>query len=53
MSAFAPEGSEREKVFLVSDPGLEGAGWVEKLTDVLAREKMALGLFFRSRFKPS
>ena len=29
-----------EKVFLVSDPGLEGAGWVEKLTDVLEREKL-------------
>lgn len=29
-----------EKVFLVSDPGLERAGWVERLTDTLEREKL-------------
>ncbi|MFZ2445828.1 MAG: iron-containing alcohol dehydrogenase [Syntrophobacteraceae bacterium] len=29
-----------EKVFLVSDPGIEDAGWVERLTDVLIREKL-------------
>lgn len=27
-----------QKVFLVSDPGIEEAGWVEKLTDVLKKD---------------
>jgi len=30
-----------EKVFLVSDSGLESAGWVERLTAVLDREKLS------------
>jgi alcohol dehydrogenase len=29
-----------EKIFLVSDAGLEKSGWVEKLLDILAREKI-------------
>lgn len=29
-----------EKVFLVSDPGLEDAGWVEKVFDILKAEKL-------------
>ena len=29
-----------EKVFLVSDPGLEQAGWVERLTETLEEEKL-------------
>lgn len=29
-----------EKVFFVSDPGLEKAGWVEKVLDVLREEKL-------------
>jgi alcohol dehydrogenase len=29
-----------EKVFLVSDPGLEKAGWVERIIDTLDREKL-------------
>jgi alcohol dehydrogenase len=30
-----------EKVFLVSDPGLEKAGWVERIFDILNEEKLA------------
>jgi alcohol dehydrogenase len=30
-----------EKVFLVSDPGLERAGWVERIVDILEAEKLA------------
>lgn len=30
-----------QKVFLVSDPGLERAGWVEKIVDILEAEKLA------------
>ena len=30
-----------QKVFLVSDPGLERAGWVERITDILEEEKLA------------
>ncbi len=30
-----------EKVFLVSDSGLENAGWVERLTSVLSAEKLS------------
>lgn len=29
-----------KKVFLVSDPGIEAAGWVEQVTDVLRTEKL-------------
>jgi alcohol dehydrogenase len=30
-----------EKIFLVSDPGLEKSGWVEQLLDILAQEKLS------------
>ena len=30
-----------DKVFLVSDPGLESAGWVERIVDILEAEKLA------------
>jgi alcohol dehydrogenase len=30
-----------QKVFLVSDPGLERAGWVERIVDILEAEKLA------------
>ena len=30
-----------QKVFLVSDPGLERAGWVDRVADILAAEKLA------------
>jgi len=29
-----------EKIFLVSDPGLEKSGWVEQLLDILAQEQL-------------
>lgn len=34
-----------EKIFLVSDPGIEKAGWVEKLTDQLGREGLDWAYF--------
>jgi alcohol dehydrogenase len=34
-----------QKVFLVSDPGLERAGWVERIFEILAAEKLAWHYF--------
>ena len=37
---LSARGLGAEKVFLVSDPGLEKAGWVKHLTDILDQEKL-------------
>ena len=34
-----------QKVFLVSDPGLERAGWVERIFEILEAEKLAWHYF--------